>query len=135
MDNTIGAFSGKLYFAKLQVPKSEQKKFYYKTVIDRSDFREAFGGIKLYRDQFRVRPYGDPHTSNYDWLQLSSRKNRSPAAVTHPHGAWRVRGDQMLGSVYISRANIMLRIYFHCFPYQAYIRIWIFIPSWNILIG
>jgi len=108
LNNTIGAFSGKLYFAKLQVPKNEQKKFYYKTVIDRSDFREAFGGIKLYRDQFRVRPYGDPHTSNYDWLQLSSRKNRSPAAVTHPHGAWRVRGDQMLGSVYISRVNITL---------------------------
>lgn len=108
LDNTIGAFSGKLYFAKLQVPKNEQKKFYYKTVIDRSDFREAFGGIKLYRDQFRVRPYGDPHTSNYDWLQLSSRKNRSPAAVSHPHGAWRVRGDQMLGSVYISRVNITL---------------------------
>lgn len=108
LNNTIGAFSGKLYFAKLQVPKNEQKKFYYKTVIDRSDFREAFGGIKLYRDQFRVRPYGDPHTSNYDWLQLSSRKNRSPAAVSHPHGAWRVRGDQMLGSVYISRVNITL---------------------------
>lgn len=108
LDNTIGAFSGKLYFAKLQVPKYEQKKFYYKTVFDRSDFREAFGGIKLYRDQFRVRPYGDPHTSNFDWLQLSSRKNRSPAAVSHPHGAWRVRGDQMLGSVYISRVNITL---------------------------
>lgn len=106
--NSIGGFSGKLYFAKLQVPKNEQKKFYYKTVIDRADFRETFGGIKIYRDQFRVRPYGEPKTSNYDWLQLSIRKNRSPAAVSSPQGAWRVRGDQILGSVYISRANITL---------------------------
>jgi len=76
--------------------------------FDRSDFRETFGGIKIYRDHFRVRPYGDPKTSNFDWLQLSSRKNRSPAGVSHPQGAWRVRGDQMLGSVYISRVNITL---------------------------
>ena len=108
LQNTIGAFSGKLYFAKLQVPKNEQKRFYYKTVIDRPDFRETFGGIKIYRDQFRVRPYGEPKTSNFDWLQLSSRKNSSPAGVSHPHGAWRVRGDQMLGSIYISRVNITL---------------------------
>ena len=108
LENTVGAFSGRLYFAKLQVPKNEQKKFYYKTVIDRSDFRETFGGIKIYRDHFRVRPYGDPKTSNFDWLQLSSRKNRSPAGVSHPQGAWRVRGDQMLGSIYISRVNITL---------------------------
>lgn len=108
LENTIGSFSGKLYFTKLQVPKDEEKRFYYKTAIDRSDFRETFGGIKIYRDQFRVRPYGDPKTSNFDWLQLSSRKNRSPAGVSHPQGAWRVRGDQMLGSVYISRVNITL---------------------------
>lgn len=108
LENTVGAFRGKLYFTKLQVPKNEQKKFYYKTVIDRTDFRETFGGIKIYRDQFRVRPYGDSKTSNFDWLQLSSRKNRSPAGVSHPHGFWRVSSDQMLGSIYISRVNITL---------------------------
>lgn len=108
LQNPIGAFSGTLYFAKLQVPKPEQNKFHYKAVVDRGDFRETFGGIKIYRDQFRVRPYGDPKTSSFDWLQLSSRKNRSPAAVSHPHGSWRVRGDQILGSVYISRVNITL---------------------------
>lgn len=106
--NTIGSFSGSLYFAKLQTPVSESQKFYYKDNIGRKDFMSTFGGIKIYRDQFRVRPYGDPHTSNFDWLQLASRKNRSPAAVSHPTGSWRVSGDQMLGSVYISRVNITL---------------------------
>lgn len=106
--NTIGSFSGVFYFAKLQIPANDKSKYYYKDANDRKNFGEIFGGIKIYRDKFRVRPYGDPRTSNFDWLQLSSRKNRSPAAITHPSGAWRVSGDQMLGSVYISRVNITL---------------------------
>ncbi len=108
ISNTVGSFNGSLYFAKLQTPVSEKQKFYYKDIADRKDYMNTFGGIKIYRDQFRVRPYGDPHTSNFDWLQLSERKNRSPAAVSHPSGAWRVRGDQVLGSIYISRVNIAL---------------------------
>ena len=92
----------------MQIPTSDKLKYYYKDIPDRRNFRDTFGGLKIYRDQFRVRPYGDPHTSNFDWLQLSSRKNRSPAAITHPDGAWRVTADQMLGSIYISRINITL---------------------------
>ncbi|WP_018212236.1 sensor histidine kinase [Desulfitobacterium hafniense] len=106
--NTIGSFSGTFYFIKMQIPTSDKLKYYYKDIPDRRNFRDTFGGLKIYRDQFRVRPYGDPHTSNFDWLQLSSRKNRSPAAITHPDGAWRVTADQMLGSIYISRINITL---------------------------
>jgi len=106
--NTIGSFSGSLYFAKLQMPSKEKKKFYYKDISVRRDYLNTFGGIKIYRDQFRVRPYGEPNTSNFDWLQLSSRKNSSPAAVSAPDGSWRARGDQMLGSILISRMNISL---------------------------
>jgi len=108
VQNTIGAFNGTLYFGKLQVPASEKKRFYYKDTDIRMDFVGTFAGIRIYRDKFRVRPYGESNTSNFDWLQLSSRKNKSPAAISHPTGAWRVRGDQMLGSLHISRANIML---------------------------
>ena len=39
---------------------------------------------------------------------LSARKNKSPAAVSHSTGAWRVNADQMHGSIYISRTNITL---------------------------
>jgi hypothetical protein len=108
INNSIGTFNGTLYFAKLQQTKDDREKFYYKDIPDRRLLRESFGGIKIYRDQFRVRPYGDPSTSNYDWLQLSSRKNSSPAAVASSKGSWRVRGDQMVGSVYISRINVTL---------------------------
>jgi signal transduction histidine kinase len=108
ISNTVGSFRGSLYFAKLQTPASERQRFYYKDIAGRKDYMTTFGGIKIYRDQFRVRPYGEPNTSNFDWLQLSGRKNSSPAAVSDVKGAWRVRGDQMLGAVYISRVNITL---------------------------
>ena len=106
--NTIGKFSGVIYFSKLTAPKEEKEKYFYKDISNRRDFRDTFGGIKIYRDNFRVRPYGEPKTSNYDWLLLSNRKAKSPAAISHLTGAWRVNSDQMLGSIYISRTNITL---------------------------
>ncbi|WP_028532321.1 ATP-binding protein [Paenibacillus sp. UNC217MF] len=106
--NTLGKFSGVLYFSKLSASKEEKEKYYYKDFSGRKDFRDTFGGIKLYRDNFRVRPYGEPRTSNYDWLLLSNRKTKSPAAISHPNGKWRVTADQILGSVYISRTNLTL---------------------------
>ncbi|MBG9692615.1 histidine kinase [Lysinibacillus sphaericus] len=103
----IGAFSGVLYFSKLGATKLEKEKYYYKDFSNRRDYKETFGGIKMYRDNFRVRPYGEPSTSNYDWLLLSNRKAKSPAAIASS-GQWRANSDQMLGSVYISRTNITL---------------------------
>ena len=108
IENTIGDFEGTLYFAKLSAPKTEREKYYYKDITGRPDIRDSFGGIRIYRDGFRVRPYGDPKSTSVDWLMLSLRKNKSPAAVSHPTGAWRVNSDQMHGSIYISRTNITL---------------------------
>lgn len=106
--NTIGPFKGTFYFAKLSNMKEEKEKYFYKDISSRRDTRDAFGGIKIYRDNFRVRPYGEPKTTTFDWLLLSNRKSKSPAAISHPNGAWRVAADQMLGSVHISRLNINL---------------------------
>lgn len=106
--NTIGDFNGTLYFSKLLAPKLEKEKYYYKDISGRPDIRDTFGGIRIYRDGFRVRPYGEPKTSSSDWLLLSARKNKSPAAISHESGAWRVNSDQMHGSIYISRTNVAL---------------------------
>lgn len=105
--NNIGAFSGVLYFAKQNQTKKDKERFYQKDITGRIDVRDTFGGIKLYRDNFRVRPYGDPKSSAYDWLQLARRKTNSPAGVASD-GVWRVSADQMLGSVFISRMNVTL---------------------------
>lgn len=103
----LGIFKGIFYFAKKSQTKRDKERFYQKDITGRIDIRDTFGGIKLYRDNFRVRPYGDPKTSAYDWLQLARRKAGSPAGVASK-GIWRVNADQMVGSIFISRINIAL---------------------------
>lgn len=107
VENSIGKFSGNIYFSKINSTKKDRAKYYYKEISGRRVL-EAFSGVKLYRDNFRVRPYGEPGSSNYDWLLLSSRKQKSPAAISHPTGKWKVSSDQLYGSVFISRLNLSL---------------------------
>lgn len=106
--SNLGSFSGVLYFSKIQTTKKDREKFYQKDISGRVDVRDTFGGIKIYRDSFRVRPYGEPKSSAYDWLQLARRKTASPAGVGDERGVWRVSADQMLGSIFISRINVAL---------------------------
>lgn len=101
----IGAFSGDIYFYKLVLQSDNQEKYYYKNFITkRTNFKEL-SGIKIYRDDFLVRPYGILGTTGYDWLDLSTRKAESPAAVSHKSGSWRVQANQICGQIRISRLN------------------------------
>lgn len=63
VDNTetkgLGKFDGIIYFNKISAAKEDSKKYYYKDITGRKNFSDIFGGIKLYRDNFRVRPYGE----------------------------------------------------------------------------
>lgn len=105
-ENQIGNYSGVLFFNKITVPsEKDYERFYYKDIKGRANLTKKFGGIKLYRDKFRVRPYGEYGDNDFDWLELSARRNRSPAGVGHQTGQWRVGAEQILGSVYISREN------------------------------
>ena len=103
--NLIGAYEGTLYFSKASVAEKDRAKFFYKDITGRKSFIKEFGGIKIYRDHFRVRPYGEYGDNDFDWLELSAKRNRSPAAVSHPTGRWRVGADQIMGIVDISRLN------------------------------
>lgn len=101
----IGPFSGDIYFYKLVLQSDNQEKYYYKNFITkRTNFKEL-SGIKIYRDDFLVRPYGVYGTTGYDWLDLSTRKAESPAAVSHKSGSWRVQANQICGQIRISRLN------------------------------
>ncbi len=101
----IGSFSGDIYFYKLVLQSDNQEKYYYKNFITkRTNFKEL-SGIKIYRDDFLVRPYGIYGTTGYDWLDLSTRKAESPAAVSHKFGSWRVQANQICGQIRISRLN------------------------------
>ena len=56
-DNSIGYFKGVLYFAKIGTSTRDRERFYQKDISRRVDVRDTFGGLKIYRDSFRVRPY------------------------------------------------------------------------------
>ena len=107
-ENFIGDFEGVLYFYKITANKKDQERFYYKDITGRANLAKKFGGIKLYRDQFRVRPYGEYGDNDFDWLELSARRKRSPAGLGKESGNWRVGSEQMLGTVSISRKNTNL---------------------------
>lgn len=106
--NIIGNYKGVLYFNKISATDKDTEKFYYKDIKGRKKYTKVFGGIKLYRDHFRVRPYGEYGDNDFDWLELSARRNASPAGLGHPSGSWRVGSEQMIGSVDISRENTNL---------------------------
>ncbi len=121
--NTIGEFSGMFLFAKMQYQEDDKQKYYYK---NDKQVSLPWKGIRIYRDNFRVRPYGDHDTSAYDWLLLANRKAKSPAAPSHESGKWRVGADQICGTVLISRTNITL-------PDQANREGFVETPEFSIL--
>jgi len=71
--DVLGEFNGEFYFYKNSFTKNDKEKFFYKEIIGRKKYSETFGGIKIYRDNFRIRPYGEAKSSSFDWLLLSNR--------------------------------------------------------------
>lgn len=102
----IGAFNFEFYFLKRGggQEKDEIKKYPYKNVNyrDRVKWLNEFGGIKLFRDFFRVRPYGETKSTSFDWLDLGKRALQNPT-VTRP--GYKVRPQQTYGIVNISRIH------------------------------
>ena len=102
----IGAFDFEFYFMKRGggQEKDEIKKYPYKNVNyrDRVKWLNEFGGVKLFRDFFRVRPYGEVKSNSFDWLDLGKRALQNPT-VTRP--GYKVRPQQTYGIVNISRIH------------------------------
>jgi len=106
----IGEFDAVFYFMKESAGKNDRETFLYKTFNSsaRKLWLDQFGGIKLFRDNFRVRPYGEVKNAAFDWLQLGERATRSPNSIGQQRGEpWKVRPNQISGIINISRvANI-----------------------------
>lgn len=92
----VGDFSATLYFSLKSYTKQDCDKFLYKhnNLEDRYDC-----GVVLYRNAFSISSF----EGKKDWLYLNQRARRSPAAATHPTGAWRVRENQLSGKVDIDK--------------------------------
>lgn len=105
----LSEFSFVFYFCKQSATEQDKDRFAYKGFSrpSRVDWFRKFGGIKIYRDNFRVRPYGEQDNTSFDWLLLGDRQTKSPAAITKKGGGWRVGSNQVAGVVRISRlANL-----------------------------
>lgn len=102
----IGRFEFTFYF--LKNTKSDDKgesnteKYPYKEFnsTNRRAWLKKFGGVKIFRDDFRVRPYGE---YGQDWLKLGERQAQSPQGAGQRIGAYRIRPNQISGTVNISR--------------------------------
>lgn len=98
----VGDFSGEFYFS-VKPTKVEAEKFLYK----RASFSDGLpGGVILYRNAFSIAAY----EGKKDWLGFGKRSRKSPAAASHPTGAWRVRENQLAGKIEIDKKrNAVLR--------------------------
>lgn len=97
---SLGDCSFSFYFLK----NTSTKDYPYRDFnsSERQKVLKRFGGIKIYRDSFRVRPYGD---MGNDWLKLGDRAAQSPAGAGQRIGDWRVGPNQIAGLVKISRVD------------------------------
>lgn len=96
----VGPFEAELYFVKNQ--GSDAEIIRRVTVKSRKELLAKFSGVKIYRDKFKVRPYGDDGT-HFDWLELGKRQADSPGGVGSESGSWRVLAYQLVGQVQIGR--------------------------------
>lgn len=98
----IGGFNFTFYFLKNAADSKENGKYPYLPIspASRRAWLQKFGGVKIFRDEFRVRPYGEP---GQDWLGLGERQAKSPGGPGQKIGGYRIGPNQIAGTVKISR--------------------------------
>jgi signal transduction histidine kinase len=106
--NKIGNFNFTFYFLKNSISddieEGNRKKYPYKAInsAERRSWLKKFGGIKIFRDDFRIRPYGE---NGDDWLRLGERQAQSPGGAGQRLGGYRIRPNQIAGTINISRID------------------------------
>lgn len=106
----IGPFDLTLYFLKKQSDRKDAEIFLHRKFnsTTRKKWLENNSGIRIYRDNFRVRPYGEIDKATWDWLGLGSRAAEDPSALRT--GRWKVSPGNISGTINISRLrNIHLQ--------------------------
>ncbi|WP_323611477.1 ATP-binding protein [Erysipelothrix enhydrae] len=96
----IGNFSGKLYFVRR--PGGTKIPF-VKNIITRAESDKIERGISLFRDSFRVRPYGEEGTIAFDWLGIEAKRSQNPAAVSRKD--YIMQANQLVGHINITKES------------------------------
>ena len=101
----IGPFEFTFYFLKRQSEKNDIATFLHRPYDSniRKKWLDNNSGIRIYRDNFRVRPYGEIGKTSWDWLGLASRQAGDPSALRT--GRWRVTPTNISGAINISRVS------------------------------
>ncbi len=95
LPNEINASCGPVVYESFIFLKD--KRLYRSLAVERKDmddYLSAFCGVKIYRDGFRILPFGD---ADNDWLELNSKRTSSPEH--------RIGTQNVIGVVYITRDN------------------------------
>lgn len=95
----VGSFEASFYYSSKYTEEDTQRFLYKNRSHKLEPFVAPIDGVTLYRNSFSIANY----EKGNDWLELSKRAVRSPAAATHPSGRWRVRHNQICGTVLIDR--------------------------------
>lgn len=109
----LGAFRFNFYFVKSTKSdargESDETRYPYRlfSPASRREWLKRNVGVKVYRDKFRVRPYGE---NGDDWLHLGDRYSANPIGAGQRKGGYHIRQNQIVGAVEISRLdNIYLQ--------------------------
>lgn len=95
-----GPLSMRLYFFPREKSAADSTVEFSRSQI--AAFLDANQGVRIYRDGFRVQPYGNPDGDG-DWLRLSYRRVQNPGGVKSKKGLWRVGYNQVVGAVFLTR--------------------------------
>lgn len=105
----LGAFSFSFLFMRLSSSGEDKRIAFQRTIGSRrAQWMSLHGGVKIYRDNFWVRPYGDKGSSQFDWLGLDARHSKNPSGVMDKRENWTVRNAQSQGTLNISRLKNVL---------------------------
>lgn len=102
----LGAFRFDFYFVKNSKSDINSEKYDAKypyrqfSPTHRRQWLRKNIGVKIYRDKFRVRPYGE---NGDDWLHLGDRYSQNPIGAGQRMGGYHIRQNQIVGVVEISR--------------------------------
>lgn len=112
-EKELGAFQFDFFFVKGTINdnkgEGDASKYPYRSFSSstRRLWIKRNVGIKIYRDKFRVRPYGE---NGDDWLHLGDRYSANPIGAGQRLGGYHIRQNQVAGAVEISRIdNIYLQ--------------------------
>lgn len=98
--NPIGNFDGTIYFTKNT--SGRRYPFIKESAIKNFNF-EYEPGISLYRDGFRIRPYGEKDLIGFDWIGIESERSRNPAGVARK--TYIMQANQLSGFINITKEN------------------------------